>query len=80
MRKIYKVIIYVMIIIILTVLYARFIGTSFLKVKEYPIYSDSVPNDFDGIPIMNIRSLISLDIDLTEKKMTYKIYGIYLIK
>ena len=40
----------------------------------------TIPNDFDGIPIMNIRSLISLDIDLTEKKMTYKIYGIYLIK
>ena len=57
MRKIYKVIIYVMIIIILTVLYARFIGTSFLKVKEYPIYSDSVPNDFDGIKIIHFSDL-----------------------
>ena len=57
MRKIYKVIIYVMIIIILIVLYARFIGTSFLKVKEYPIYSDSVPNDFDGIKIIHFSDL-----------------------
>ena len=57
MRKIYKVIIYVMIIIILTVLNARFIGTSFLKVKEYPKYSDSVPNDFDGIKIIHFSDL-----------------------
>lgn len=37
-----------------------------------------IPKDFEGIPVLIIRSLIFLDLDPIEGKMTYRICGIYL--
>ena len=36
------------------------------------------PKDFEGIRFLIIRSLIFLDLDPIEEKMTYRICGIYL--
>lgn len=48
LRKIFFTLI---LIIILTILYARYIGTSGLIIKEYQIYNNNLPKSFDGLKI-----------------------------
>ena len=52
-----KMILVIIVIIIGTLLWARFISTSGLKVKEYAITTDNMPNNFDGLKIVHFSDL-----------------------
>lgn len=78
MKKIIKVIIYILIVLVLTIIYARFIGTSGLITKEYPIYSKNVSNDFDGMKIVHFSD-IHYKKNITKKKINKIIEEINLI-
>ena len=53
MKKILKIFITLLILIILLLLYSRFIGTIGLITKEYTIKDNNISNDFDGIKIIH---------------------------
>lgn len=40
-----------------TILYSRFIGTSGLKIKEYNISNDHIPNNFNGLKIVHFSDV-----------------------
>lgn len=73
-----KIIIYILIVLILTVLYAKFIGTSGLITKEYPIYSNNITNDFDGMKIVHFSDL-HYKKNITNKRIDKVIEEINLI-
>ena len=56
MKKVFKWLIIIFIILFLIILYARFIGTMGLVTKEYTIY-DNIDDDFDGIKIVHFSDL-----------------------
>ena len=56
-HKFKKILITLFLIIIAFLSYIRFIGTSGLIVKEYPIYEDTLPSSFDGIKIIQISDI-----------------------
>jgi predicted MPP superfamily phosphohydrolase len=47
----------IVLIIIGLLLYVRFIGTSGFIVKEYPVYSDTLPSNFDGLKVVHISDI-----------------------
>lgn len=55
--KIKKIILFCLLIIILFLGYARFIGTSGLEVKEYAIKSSELPSSFDGLKIVHLSDI-----------------------
>ena len=57
MKKILKWILIIFIMIILTIFYARFIGTMGLITKEYTIMDSNIPKDFDGLKIVHFSDL-----------------------
>ena len=57
LSKFKKVIIGIFIIGILLLAYVRFIGTYGFMVKEYPIYSEKLPSNFDGLKIVHISDI-----------------------
>ena len=57
MKKILKWILIIFIMIILTIFYARFIGTMGLVTKEYTIMDSNIPKDFDGLKIVHFSDL-----------------------
>lgn len=57
MKKILKIFITLLILIILLLLYSRFIGTIGLITKEYTIKDNNINNDFDGIKIVHFSDL-----------------------
>lgn len=78
MKHFLKAFIYILTILILTILYARFIGTSGLVTKEYPIYSSNLPNDFDGMKIVHFSD-VHYKKNITNKKINKIIDEINLI-
>ena len=56
MKKIIKWILIIFIILVLTIIYARYIGTLGFDTKEYTIYED-IPNSFDGLKIVHFSDL-----------------------
>ena len=52
-----KIIIAIISIIVLILLYARFIGTSGLKVNEYKIVNQSIPIEYHGLKIIQISDI-----------------------
>lgn len=57
MKKILKWILIIFIILFLTIVYARYVGTMGLVTKEYTINDSDVPNGFDGIKIVHFSDL-----------------------
>ena len=57
MKKWKKILILVIILAILTLLYARFISTRGLKVSEKSIITDKLPEDYDGFKIVQFTDL-----------------------
>ena len=57
MKRILKWILIIFIMIILTIFYARFIGTMGLVTKEYTIMDNNIPKDFDGLKIVHFSDL-----------------------
>lgn len=57
MKKILKIFITMLILIILLLLYSRFIGTIGLNTKEYTIKDNNISNDFDGIKIVHFSDM-----------------------
>lgn len=57
MKRILKWILIIFIMIILTIFYARFIGTMGLITKEYTIMDSNIPKDFDGLKIVHFSDL-----------------------
>ena len=57
MNKWLKFSIIFILIIIFTVLYARFIGTMGFDTKEYTLYEDDLPGGFDGIKVVHFSDL-----------------------
>ena len=57
MKKILKWLLIIFIIIFLTVIYARYIGTLGFDTKEYTILEKDIPEGFDGIKIVHFSDL-----------------------
>ena len=57
MKIIFKWVLIIFVIIFMTVLYARYIGTLGLETKEYTINDKNIPNDFDGLKIVHFSDL-----------------------
>ena len=57
MKKVLKVFIIIITLIVLLLLYSRFIGTIGLTTKEYTIKDNNISNDFDGIKIVHFSDM-----------------------
>lgn len=57
MKRILKWLFTIMVIIILIIIYARFIGTMGFVTKEYTLNDKNIPNGFDGIKIVHFSDL-----------------------
>lgn len=57
MNKWIKIFGSVILIIIGIILYARFVGTMGFKTKEYSLYSEYLPNSFDGVKIVHFSDI-----------------------
>ena len=57
MRKIFKWLTIIFIVIFLTILYARYIGTLGFDTKEYTIYDEEISSGFDGLKIVHFSDL-----------------------
>ena len=57
MKKILKWLLIIFIILFLTIVYARYVGTMGLVTKEYTINDSDVPDGFDGIKIVHFSDL-----------------------
>lgn len=57
MKKVLKVFIIIITLIVLLLLYSRFIGTTGLTTKEYTIKDNNISNDFDGIKIVHFSDM-----------------------
>ena len=57
MNKWFKFFISIILIIIVVILYARYIGTYGFITKEYTLYSNDLPNDFDGLKIVHFSDI-----------------------
>lgn len=78
MNKLLKILFKLLIIIILTLLYARYIGTAGLITKEYSLYHKNLPNNFDGLKIVHFSDL-HYKRAISNKKVTKIIEEINLI-
>ncbi len=57
MKKIFKWVLIIFVVIFMTIIYARYIGTLGLETKEYTINDGSIPIDFDGLKIVHFSDL-----------------------
>ena len=52
------IILLVVLIIVCIILYARFISTKGLNIKEYPIIDKNIPANFEGLKIVHFSDLL----------------------
>lgn len=57
MNKLFKFFINVILIIILIILYARYVGTFGFITKEYTLYNEELPSGFDGLKIVHFSDI-----------------------
>lgn len=67
MKKVVRFLLILFLIIAITVLYARYGGTSGLKTKEYKIVSSSIGMDFDGLKVVHFSDLHYLRVTNSDK-------------
>lgn len=77
MKKILKIFFFIILLVILISLYARYIGSKGLITKEYTIYED-IPTYFDGLKIVHFSD-IHYDRVINEEKINKLIEEINLI-
>lgn len=65
--------------ITLTILYARFIGTSGLKIKEYKIVNSSIPDSFYGTKIVHISD-VHYGMTVNEKELDNLVKKVNMLK
>ncbi|NLA33571.1 MAG: hypothetical protein GX861_01740 [Tenericutes bacterium] len=56
-KKIRKIFLFLFFVFITIVLYAKFIGTSFIKIHEYSIKDKQLPNSFHGFKVVHFTDL-----------------------
>lgn len=78
MKAVIKFVLYIIIVLTLTILYARFIGTYGLITKEYSVYASNISNDYDGLKIVHFSDL-HYKRSITNKKIIKIIDEINLI-
>ena len=76
--KWWKLSIGIVLILVLIVLYARFIGTMGFVTKEYTIYNDMLPSGFDGMKVVHFSD-IHYNRAITEAKIDKIVNEINLI-
>ena len=57
MKKIIKWLLVIFIVLFLTIIYARYIGTMGFDTKEYTIMNKNIPDGFDGLKIIHFSDL-----------------------
>ena len=57
MKKIIKWLIIIFLVLLLLIIYARYVGTSGLVTKEYAIYDKDVSTNFDGMKVVHLSDL-----------------------
>ena len=57
MKKIFKWLLIIFIVLFLIIVYARYVGTMALVTKEYTLSSKDIPDGFDGIKIVHFSDL-----------------------
>ena len=57
MKKVIKYIFIIFLVILFTIIYARYIGTMGFKTKEYTINDNNIPIGFDGLKIVHFSDL-----------------------
>ena len=57
MKKVIKWILIIFLVILFTIIYARYIGTMGFKTKEYTINDNNIPIGFDGLKIVHFSDL-----------------------
>ena len=78
MKVVFKIFIFMFLIIGAVLMYATYVGTSGLITKEYVINNDSLPMDFDGIKVVHFSDL-HYNRAINEKKVNSIIEEINLI-
>ena len=56
-KLVIKIIICSIILIVLIFLYSRYINSMGFKVKEYTIYNNELPKEYDGFKIVHISDI-----------------------
>lgn len=57
MKKFFKWLFIIFLVLILIIIYARYVGTMGLITKEYTIKDQNIPTDFDGLKIVHFSDL-----------------------
>lgn len=78
MKILFKIFIFLFLIVISVLLYATYVGTSGLITKEYVINNDSLPADFDGLKVVHFSDL-HYNRSIDEKKVSKIVEEINLI-
>ena len=53
-----KIIIFLVVILIATICYSYYIAPTIIRVKEYSIFNDMIPEGFDGVKIVHFSDLL----------------------
>lgn len=67
-NKLINFLIFILILFISVFMYAKYVGTSGIRVKEYRVASKKIPEEFSGVKIIYISDILlgSISIDLLE--------------
>ena len=57
MKKIIKWVLIIFLVLLFTIIYARYIGTMGFNTKEYTINDKYIPEGFDGLKIVHFSDL-----------------------
>ena len=57
MRRIIKWLVILFLVLLLIIIYARYVGTSGLITKEYAIYDKNISDNFDGLKVVHLSDL-----------------------
>lgn len=79
MKKGVMILIIIILIFLLTILYAYFIGTKGLIVKEYKITNSNLPNNFHGLKVVHLSD-IHYNTTIKEKELNNVVEKINFIK
>lgn len=74
-----KILLIIIVLFSLFTLYSRYIGTSGLKVKEYPIVNSKIPESFYGIKIAHISD-VNYKVTTTKEELEKVVNEINLLK
>jgi len=77
-KKVIIITIIIVAIITIIILYARFIGTSGLKINEYKITNPNITNEYHGLKVVHITD-IHYSTTIKEKKLKYLVEQINFI-